>query len=140
MLSLLCALPLFSTVNGSKAIQSVLKELREEEMQYLALLPKWCWVRSGSVWKCGRCGGERANLWHPHQGTAPGLWFYGSPCILHCWHESSHKERKVWSCWEMELRATLEVAWNSFQNLSTSQYDKEEEKCSRGIQFFDSQP
>lgn len=104
VLSLLPALPLFSTVNGIKAIQSVLKEHRKEEMQYLAMLPKWCWVRPGSVWKlCGRCGGKRAHVLYPHgqhRGTAAGLWFYDSPCILPCWHESSHKERKVCSSWE----------------------------------------
>lgn len=101
LLSLLRALPLFSTVNGSKAIQNVLKKHREEEMQFLAMLPEWCWVRAGSVWRlCGRCGGERAKVLHPHgqhRGTAAGLWLYGSPCILHCWHESSHKERKICS-------------------------------------------
>lgn len=98
MLSLLRALPPVSTVNGSKAIQSVLKEHREEETQYLAVLPKWCWVKPGTVWKlCGRCGGERANVLHPHgqhRGTAGELWFYGSPCVLHCWHESSHLKGK----------------------------------------------
>lgn len=48
------------------------------------------------------------------------------------WHEGSHRERKVCSSWGMELRATLEVSWNNFQNLSISQYDKEENKYSRG--------
>lgn len=118
VLSLLCALPLLSTVNGSKAVQSVWKQHREEEMQYLALLPKCCWLGPGTVWElCGRCGGGRANVLHPHGqhwGTAAGLWFYGSPCILHHWQESCHKER-VCSSWEMELRAALGVTWSSFQ-------------------------
>lgn len=48
VLGLLCALPLLSTVNGSKALQSVLKEHREQEMQCLDMLPKVL----GETWDC----------------------------------------------------------------------------------------
>lgn len=55
-------------------------------------------MRPRTVWKSGaRCGGERANVLHPHGqrlGNAAGLWFYRSPCILHCWHESSRLQGK----------------------------------------------
>ncbi|RMC08132.1 hypothetical protein DUI87_15166 [Hirundo rustica rustica] len=36
------AVAVTSTVNGSKTIQNLVKERGEEEMQYLAMLPKWC--------------------------------------------------------------------------------------------------
>lgn len=78
--SLLWALPLFNTVNGSTATHSVLKQHREEEMQYLAM-PRWCWVRPGTVCKlCGRCRCERANV----------VWFYVSPCMA--WRQSQGKK------------------------------------------------
>lgn len=121
-------------------------EEREGEIQQLAMLPKRFWVRPRTVWKLGaKCGGKRANVLHPHGqhlGNAAGLWFYGSPCILRCWHENSHKEWRVCSSWEMELRAMLEKTWNKAQ-ASKSQHlsvSKGEKKCSRGIQFFHLQP
>lgn len=101
VLSLLCALPLFSTVNGSKATQSVLKEQKEEEMQYLAMLPRWCWVGPGAGWKlCGRCGAERANVWHPHgqHSQAVVLWQTLHPALLPC--KLSQGKKGVLQLWD----------------------------------------
>lgn len=50
----------------------------EGDIQHLAVLAKWFWVRPRTVWKLGaKCWGERANVLHPHGqhlGNAAGLW------------------------------------------------------------------